>query len=355
MKFIVLVMMILAGAAGPAFGVTTFPIKRGGPEDLNRVIAVGDIMLAGSAVPVLKINGISYPFRSSGLAKLISTSDAAFANLEYPITMRQDRFMDKTYLFKGLPQTLAAIKEAGFTLVSLANNHIMDYGSQGLMDTIEQCDRIGLAHAGAGADDASAGKPAVFVRRGVRYGLLAYSLTFPPEFWAKKDRAGTYHPHYTQIQNDIQKARPGADILMVSFHWGEELSSTPKPYQEALAHLAVDAGADMVIGHHPHVAQAIEIYQGKPIFYSLGNFVFGSYSTKVDTGFMAELAYRGLRLQEVNLYPLIVCNHTTLFQPKLAEGPVARKIIKNLYRISKKYNTGIMLTNNCGKVVIPVQ
>jgi poly-gamma-glutamate synthesis protein (capsule biosynthesis protein) len=139
-------------------------------------------MLSGSATPLLQAKGYDYPFKDNNLGKIIASADAAFGNLEYPITMGGTRYKDKEYTFRGMPESLRAIKMAGFDLLSLANNHIMDYGEKGLKDTISQCRKNKLVYAGAGADRTSAFRLGVLKRHGVRYGLLAYSLTFPKEF-----------------------------------------------------------------------------------------------------------------------------------------------------------------------------
>src|SRR5208283_271920 len=173
-----------------------------------------------------------------------------------------NRYKDKEYTFRGMPESLRAVKRAGFDLLSLANNHIMDYGEKGLKDTIRQCQINKLVYAGAGTDRTSALRLGVLKRHGVRYGLLAYSLTFPEEFWARSGKPGTAHPDWAQMGQDIRAARPNVDILIVSFHWGEELKADPKKYQIDFAHYAINSGADVVLGHHPHVPQPIEVYKG---------------------------------------------------------------------------------------------
>ncbi|MRR35428.1 CapA family protein [bacterium] len=343
---------LLSGSLSPARGITTFFIQRHGPDEIYRVFAPGDIMLAGSAASVLREKGYSHPFRDRDLSCITATADASFANLEYPVTLHDIRCRDKAFVFRGDPETLRAIRDAGFNMLSLANNHIMDCNDEGLKDTIRLCDRLGIAHAGAGIDLENAGRMALILRRGMRFGLLAYSMTYPLEFWAGPGRAGTYHPEYSRIEKDIAKAKSQVDILLVSFHWGEELKSEPKSYQTGLARSAVRSGADMVLGHHPHVAQAIEIYRGKPIFYSLGNYAFGSYSTKVTTGFAAEIMLRGRKIVQVNLHPLNLRSPRAVFQPAVAGGDAARLVITRLQDLSKPFGTSIMLDGAKGIIMI---
>lgn len=316
------------------------------------VLAVGDIMLTGSAKPLLQAKGYDYPFQDENLERLIASADIAFANLEYPITMEGVRYTDKEYTFRGDPESLGAIRKAGFNLLSLANNHIMDYGEKGLRDTIRQCRKNRLVFTGAGADLASAGSLAVIKRHGVRYGLLAYSLTFPEEFWATPHKPGTAHPDWAQVGQDIRDARSRVDILIVSFHWGEELKSEPKKYQIDFAHHAINAGADIVLGHHPHVPQPIEIFKGRPVFYSLGNYAFGAISDNATFSFAPVTRFKGNVPVQVILYPLNVNNQEVGFQPRLVRGTPAKKIITHLMDISKSFKTVIHYQNGVGKIMI---
>ena len=322
---------------------------------VHRVLAVGDIMLTGSAKPLLQKKGYDHPFQDKNLSRLIASADVAFANLEYPITMKGVRYPDKEYTFRGDTESLSAIRKAGFDLLSLANNHIMDYGEKGLMDTIRQCRKNRLAFTGAGADLASASRLAVIKRHGIRYGLLAYSLTFPEEFWATPGKPGTAHPDWAQVRQDIREARPRVDILMVSFHWGEELKSEPKKYQIDFAHHAITSGADMVLGHHPHVPQPIEIFKGKPIFYSLGNYAFGAISDNATFSFASVTRFKDNVPVQVILYPLNVNNQEVGFQPRLISGTPAKKIITHLREISKSFKTDIHYQNGIGKIMIATE
>jgi len=323
------------------------------PAQRHRLIAVGDIMLSGSAAAVFKVKGYSHAFRDRSLAKITSRADASFGNLEYPITRSGFPFQDKKYTFRGPAESLNAIKAAGFDLLSLANNHIMDYGLQGLTDTIRQCKRNKLVCAGAGTDLASASSPGILARRGIRYGLLAYSMTFPEEFWATQDRPGTAHPDWAQVGNDIRDLRLKVDILVVSFHWGEELRIEPKKYQVDYAHYAIASGADMVVGHHPHVPQPVEIYEGKPIFYSLGNYAFGSFSKNTTFGITAEIRFLGTTPEQIILYPLDVHRQEGFFSPRLARGRSADGIVAHLQKISESFGTVIENRDGVGKIQLP--
>ena len=333
-------------------GDDTGDVAAGGRGRTHVLLAVGDIMLSGSATPFLKTRGYDYPFKDRSLQKLITSSDVSFANLEYPVTRAGVRFVAKTYTYRGEPGSLDAIKKAGFNLLSLANNHIMDYGDQGLMATIRGCRQKKMVYAGAGSNLGFAGKLRKFEKHGVCYGLLAYSHTFPEEFWATPDSSGTAHLDRESLRQDILHARGEVDILLVSFHWGEELKTVPKPYQVDLAHLVIDAGADVVLGHHPHVPQPIEIYRGKPIFYSLGNYAFGTFSDNVSFSFVAEVLFQGNTPVRVNVYPINVCNREVMFRPRLATGKLAQNIVAHLQDISEPFGTRIGFQKGVGRIFI---
>ena len=218
------------------------------------VLAVGDVMLGGRALPVIRTEGSEYPFR--GTIDILKHADMSMANLEAPFTSRGTSF-DKTYTFRVPPNYASGLVSAGFDVVSLANNHIMDYGPEGLYDTIHVLDSLGVLHCGAGRDWNEAEEPAIYTDGLWRVGVLGYSMTYPLEFWATSNRPGTAYPHDERFFRTIRALKEAVDLVIVTFHWGGELKRYPKPYQRTFAQRAVDLGADLVIGHHPHILQAL--------------------------------------------------------------------------------------------------
>jgi poly-gamma-glutamate capsule biosynthesis protein CapA/YwtB (metallophosphatase superfamily) len=237
---------------------------------------VGDLLPASSVLDLMKKNGYDYPFR---MAKpLLEAADIAAGNLETPITTRGTPAEDKQYVFRGSPEAISAIKDAGFDYLSLANNHTLDYGWQGLSDTMDYLDDAKLQHAGSGNDDKEAFAPAYIDSKGLTVGFVSVTRVVPEVSW-KADRA---HPGVAEAYSPdravaaIKEAKQNANLVVVMVHWGEEKKDMPVAHQTDLAHRFVDAGADLVIGSHPHVLQGIEAYKGKWIAYSLGNFVFST-------------------------------------------------------------------------------
>ncbi len=319
-------------------------------QDLVLQLA-GDIMLGGSALPTFRERGYESAFGPTGA--LLVEGDVNFANLEGPVTTRGRPVGDKQFTFRMEPEALDAIGRVGFNLVALANNHTLDQGMVGLLDTIAHLQQRGIAHAGAGEDLAAARAPAILTVRGLRVGLLAYSAVFPPEFYALDDAPGTAFAKKEYLEQDIPAAREKVDLLIVSFHWGEELSPTPKEYQVELAHLAVDRGADVVVGHHPHVLQGIEVYRDRPIFYSLGNFAFSSYSAQVRDGLLARIIVHEGKPAGAWLIPLSVFTPDNDIQPRPLAGEAARDAIRRFADISAPFGTPVAFCGGRGFLPIP--
>jgi poly-gamma-glutamate synthesis protein (capsule biosynthesis protein) len=335
---------VLSFAARADDPVTTPPARE------ITMIAVGDIMLGGTATPELARFGYDYPFEK--IRSLLRKADVAFGNLEGPLTTRGEA-QRKRYTFRSPPAEVApALARAGFDVMSLANNHSMDYGIEGLRDTIMALKGVGIRHAGAGEDLAGAREPAVLERGDTRVAVLAYSLTFPEEFWAKDHEPGTAFGHEDQVRADVARARARADVVIVSFHWGQEGSTDLRDYQRTLGHAAVDAGAAAVLGHHPHVLQGVERYRDGVILYSLGNFVFGSYSREATTSVVAVLSFRDRRVRKVALHPINVNNAEVVFQPYLLSGSAANDVVERIVGMSRPL--GATFENRNGVAVLDV-
>lgn len=313
------------------------------------ISAVGDIMLDGTARPVLRERGYHYPFER--VRTFFSGSAIVFGNLEGPLTDQGIPEPDKKYVFRSPPtQVSEALKHAGFTVVSLANNHMLDYGEDGLSQTISALNRVDIKHAGAGSNLRNARQPAFLQAKNQRVAILAYSMTFPENFYAGTNKAGTAFGHAAQVSADVLAARQQADIVLVSFHWGQEGKTELRDYQTRLGHIAIDAGADVVIGHHPHILQGIEQYKDGVILYSLGNFTFGSYSMNSARSAIAQLHFSDSRLQKIQMIPINVNNFEVQFQPQPLYGQAANEVISDLQAQSALLNTLVNNENGIGVV-----
>ena len=310
-----------------------------------RLSAVGDIMMDGRARPYLQAVGYDAAF--VGVRRVLSETQVLVGNLEGPLTEHDDVFVEKKYTFRSPPDLVAeALANANFSVVSLANNHTLDYGPQGLSDTITALDRVKILHVGAGANLAAARTPAIKDISGYRIGFLGYSNTFPEEFWAGKSLPGTAFGHAHQIKQDVQALKQLTDIVVVNFHWGREGKTELRPYQPILAHTAIDAGASVVVGHHPHVLQAVEYYKHGIIFYSLGNFVFGSFSPKAKVSAIAHVDFVDAEIEAISLTPISVDNFKVYFQPKVLVDTDAEAVFAELERLSAERATELAFEND---------
>ncbi len=311
------------------------------------VLAVGDIMLGASMEPSIKQYGPDHPFQAT--AGIIRSADIAIGNLEAPFGT-EGRPFKKRFTFLVPPSYAGALARAGFDVVAMANNHMMDYGSEPLLETIRILDSLGIAYSGAGRNLAQARRPAIVERNGLKVAFLSYSKVHPAEFWATAKRAGTAPGEKTYIAEDVAAAKKQADLVVVSFHWGAELMDTPKSYQRELARLAIDSGADLILGHHPHILQGLEVYKGKLIAYSLGNFAFGSRSRKCTESIILEVDLSPNGLREARIVPLSVDNLKTGFQPTVVTGKEGRAVLENLRRLSKLLGFDFEPTDSVARV-----
>ncbi len=238
---------------------------------------VGDISLARQVVDRMQAGGADYPY---ALIAPLMDADAGFANLEGALTERGTPW-PKGYNFRTPPRFAGGLLPAGFSVVTLANNHAMDYGAVGLIDTIDALDAAGVRHAGAGVNALQTHIPAIIEKNGLRVAFLAYVAT-PDEgggFSIRAWEAGASTPGIAlgttaAIAADVTAARRIADFVIVAVHAGDEYHNTPNATQRALAQAAMDAGADAYIGAHAHVVQPVERRGRQLIAWGLGNFVF---------------------------------------------------------------------------------
>ncbi len=208
----------------------------------------------------------------------IDEADIFMVNQEFPFTDRGTAAEDKQFTFRVPPAKVSLLTEMGVDIVTMANNHILDFGPEGITDSLAALDGAGIRHVGAGEDLEQAKALEILEVKGRKIGFLGVSRVYMAASWA----AGAGHPGVfstydpTLALQEIRAAKEKCDHLVVYVHWGIERNTAPEEYQREMGRQYIDAGADLVVGSHPHVLQEIEYYKGKPIAYSLGNFVFGS-------------------------------------------------------------------------------
>ncbi len=311
------------------------PLEIRTPYPVLSIVNVGDIMLGNHTLSYLKRYGLVYPFINT--RSILESADITIGNLEAPFTKTGKPF-EKKYTFKVPPEYAGSLKEAGFDVVTLANNHICDYGVESLENTIRTLDSINISYCGAGSNLSEARKPAIIDNNGFKTAVFGYSMTYPSEFWATDTSGGTCYPQWNMMQNDIQKSDSLVDVVVVHFHWGSELSNYPKEYQKEWAHLAIDSGADLVIGHHPHVLQGMEIYKNRLIAYSLGNFSFSSYNSNATESVILQTYFSTFGFLYGKVIPIFVNNIEVAFQPTILSGEDADTVIAHLRKFSIPLN-----------------
>jgi poly-gamma-glutamate capsule biosynthesis protein CapA/YwtB (metallophosphatase superfamily) len=299
------------------------------------LVAGGDIMLDRGVAQTVKINkkGVDFPFdggtaditsryccssfgwelprvkrtgNGGAMRELISGADLAIANFENPAPNRF-RYHTSGTSFSADPALIEGLANAGIDWVSLANNHIGDAGRTGILETIDNLAEFGIASGGAGRNARAARRPTILEAGGIKIGILGYD-TIAPVYRAGAEKPGSASLSAEIVAQDVQKARDaGAAVVIVFPHWGTEYDPTPFKGQQDLARAAIDGGADLVIGNHAHWAGAMEVYDGKPIWYALGNFVFDqTWSEPTMEGITLELTFRGANLVQARMRPHII-------------------------------------------------
>ncbi len=227
----------------------------------------------------------------------IKDADILFANLEGPVSDTGNNVGSK-YSFRMNPKILQTIKDVGFDIVSFANNHVGDWNVIAFNDTLAKLDNIGILKTGAGINKKEVETPTIIEKNGIKFGFLGFSDVGPAWVEAKENKAGILLANDKRLPEIIQNAKNSCDVLIVSFHFGDEYKVVHNARQEQLAKISIDNGADLIIGHHPHVMEDIDIYKDKTIVYSLGNFIFDQYFSK-DTmrGMLFEAIFKGKEIK----------------------------------------------------------
>lgn len=284
------------------------------PSDI-RMVFVGDIMLSrniGQSMEQKK----DYTFFFASTTAFTTSADIAFANLENPVSTGGIR-SGSIYSFRADPRAIAGLTYGGFDVVSIANNHIWDYGKQAFNDTLAHLSENGIIAVGGGEDYETAHTPKLLTVRNTRVAFLAYTNLISAQLGLASSTSAVARYDDEILKADIAKAKLATDIVVVSFHWGDEYKTTHNAEQERVGKLAIDAGATIVVGHHPHVVQEVEEYNGGLILYSLGNFIFDqNFSTDTRRGLAVEVVLEENRISKVIKRGV---SFTNAYQPYLAE------------------------------------
>jgi len=311
------------------------------------LVAAGDVMLdRGVGKKIAKL-GVDFPFEH--VDYIFRNADIAFANLESPASCLGTQVKGKEVTFRAALNAINSLRNVGIDVVSLANNHAMDYGQDALAETMDVLSHNRITYVGAGANSMAAHRPSEILINGLKVSFLAYTYKFHKVVEAQIDQPGVAIAHNELVKSDIKKAKEWADIVVVSFHWGWEYSDHPDKETRELAHLAVESGADLVVGHHPHVIQGVEVYEGGLICYSLGNFIFDQRGNRTRRGLILRCSMDKLGVKRAEILPVII--HPSEFRPYPASGEAAKTILLELSKLSKQLKTEIDLRENIAVIL----
>ena len=297
-------------------------------EDNNEIkmIAVGDIMLSRAVEQkMIEYDDYKYPFLKT--ADIIRSGDIVFGNLETSI-INGRAIQNNEMVFRTDLRAVEGLVFAGFNVLSLANNHIMNFGRDGLESTIKILDENNISHIGAGMSEEEIYKPVIKDIKGTKFAFLGFTYNFDQRKSSDGKIYGVANMSIAKMEENVKKAKSKNDIVIVSMHAGTEYKTSSSSFQENFARRAIDAGADLIIGHHPHVVQNVEKYKEGYILYSLGNFVFDQmWSNETRLGVIAEIIFKDKKVDSINFIPVKIYDYS---QPVVLEGVEAEMILERL-------------------------
>jgi poly-gamma-glutamate capsule biosynthesis protein CapA/YwtB (metallophosphatase superfamily) len=294
---------------------------------------VGDIMLARGVAAVIERSGDPRrPF--SGMSDVLHSVAFAFGNLESPFSARAQSSPSANRLIFGAPSdALSGLIDAGFKVLNLANNHALDQGSAGLRHTARLLDENAIQHVGAGSDLDQAWQPAIVTANGIRIAFVGASYASLNDVGAARNPFVARIEDRARLRRALAGLRARADFVVVTMHAGNEYTHRPNQAQIDFAHAAIDAGADLVVGAHSHWVQTFESYNGKPVFYGLGNFVFDQdWSRETTHGLALRVRLAkpngaaSATLERIELLPVIIEQAST---PRLTTESEGRTILQD--------------------------
>lgn len=325
--------------------------KKSLPKEVH-LAAVGDILLGRKVSDMINAGGPDTPF--AYVSPLLKEEELVIGNLESPLSSRGTMLQGKDVTFRGNPQGIVGLKNSGIDVITLANNHALDCGAEALQDTISLLDQYKIYHAGAGLNIDEAKRPARFNIGNKKISFLGYSYIMPSGFQPTETKPGIApaRPDINSLLTQIKTEKKQSDFVFIYFHWGAEYQDYALDYQRDLARKCIDAGADLVLGSHPHVIQGIEVYKKKLIAYSLGDFVFDHYSQKTGEAFILKIYLNQEGTLSAEAIPVYL---TSNGQPRIVTGEVAARILGRLKQISSSFGTQIRIEQDKGIVEIVSQ
>jgi poly-gamma-glutamate capsule biosynthesis protein CapA/YwtB (metallophosphatase superfamily) len=314
---------------------TTTPLPT--PVPTVRLIFTGDIIPSRCVYARQQSEG-DFTFAFQKMAPLLASADIAVGSLDASLSAAGAPIgCTPTFDLLAPPQSIEGLTYSGFDVMTIASNHAKDCGQaaascdQAVLDTVANLHNAGIATAGGGANLAEARKPAIVAVNGIRFAFLGYD-DVANYYNATDSSPGTAPLDSTTLAGDVRAAKAQADIVIVMPHWGSEYTLSPTARQQEMAHLAIDSGATLVVGNHPHWAQATENLGNKFIDYALGNFVFDQdWSIETQQGLVMAATFQGKQLVKVELFPIRI---DQAYQPALASPEEGAQILDRIASVS---------------------
>lgn len=309
-------------------------------ESGNIVIGfAGDVMIGRMVNEIIDKTGYEYPW--GNLLPLLHATDLNIVNLETTLT-KETKVVPKVFNFKAAPDRIEILKNARIDAVNIANNHILDFGVQGMIDTIEQLDLAEIAHVGSGQGLQAAQKPAIFERNGLRIGIIG-ATDNEPDWAAEEFKPGVFYVNIENIKplcDEVKKLRPKVDLLILTIHWGPNWREHPSQEFINAAHSLIDCGVDIIHGSSAHILQGIEIYKRRLIMYGTGDFVDDYQVDPVlrnDCSAFFEVTVDKNNIKQVQLIPVLIND----MQVNIAQGEEKHTIIDRMEQLSQELGTSI--------------
>jgi poly-gamma-glutamate synthesis protein (capsule biosynthesis protein) len=329
---------VVSGGCGtsPPNSSNTLPVRTPDPRigKSATFIAVGDIMLSRGVAAAIRSAGNNADFPFLGVREQLLSTDFNFGNLESPISGNDNR-IGKGLVFNARRDHTGGLSNFRFKILTLANNHAMDQLLPGLQFTASFLDGLGIKHVGTGNTLDEAWKPAVIEANGIRVGFVGASYASVNDGGVARNDYVARVEDVENLRKAISEVRKESDFVVATMHAGVEYVRNPDKTQVAFAEAAIDAGADIVIGHHPHWVQTTAQYKGKPIFYSLGNFIFDQRKPETMRGLMLKISLKmaekngsaRANLEGIEMIPVII---EKFAQPRVANPSEAQQILKSI-------------------------
>jgi poly-gamma-glutamate capsule biosynthesis protein CapA/YwtB (metallophosphatase superfamily) len=311
--------------------------------------AVGDVMLARKVERLIQSQGPDYPFVK--VRDKLKAADITFGNLESPLSERGTPLPGKGICFRARPEMSQKLQDSGFDVLSVANNHAVDYDTDAFLDTLELLRSSQIQPVGGGQNIDEARRPVIIEKNGLKVGFLAYTIfadiyydaRYRRTFRATETVSGVAPLEQELILEDLAELRPQVDVAIVSLHWGTEYSKSPQTAQRELGQALIDGGADLIIGHHPHIIQGFERYKDGLIAYSLGNFIFDqNQHVFTRQGLILDLNLTREGLQDLQVWPVFIKES----QPYVMEGEEAQELLQTVQNLNRNLGTESQIVDN---------